>query len=156
MDISSTNKYPAGALSNFTPHPFVIDDIECNSMEGFLQGLKFKSPEMQVEVCKLVGRAAKRKGSKKNWQRTQTLYWKGVEMKRDSQEYQDLLDRAYDAMSKNTKFRKALLATGNAVLKHSIGKRDQSKTVLTIREFCSRLTKIRTRYIMEDRDLNGI
>jgi len=156
MDIGSGNTYPANALSNFSPHPFQIDGIECNSMEGFLQSLKFKSPEMQVEVCKLVGRAAKRKGSKKNWQRTQTLYWKGVEMKRDSQEYQDLLDRAYDAMSKNTKFRKALLATGNAVLKHSIGKRDQSKTVLTIREFCSRLTKIRTRYIMEDRDLNGI
>ena len=156
MDISSRNKYPAGALSNFTPHPFIIDDIECASMEGFLQGLKFKSPEMQAEVCKLVGRAAKSKGSKKNWQRTQTLYWKGTPIKRDSKEYQDLLDRAYDAMSLNTKFRKALLATGNAVLKHSIGNRNINKTVLTVREFCSRLTKIRDRYKMEDSDIGDI
>jgi len=37
MDVGSGSKYPAGALSNFSPHPFSIDDIECNSMEGFLQ-----------------------------------------------------------------------------------------------------------------------
>jgi hypothetical protein len=37
MDVGSGSKYPAEALSNFSPHPFSIDDIECNSMEGFLQ-----------------------------------------------------------------------------------------------------------------------
>lgn len=52
MDIGSQNSYPASALSNFAPHPFIIDGIECNSMEGFLQSLKFKNPEMQKEVCK--------------------------------------------------------------------------------------------------------
>ena len=45
MDIKSGNKYPSGALSNFAPHPFVLDGNEVNSMEGFLQGLKFKSRE---------------------------------------------------------------------------------------------------------------
>jgi predicted NAD-dependent protein-ADP-ribosyltransferase YbiA (DUF1768 family) len=37
MDIGSGAGYPASALSNFSPHPFEIDGITCNSMEGFLQ-----------------------------------------------------------------------------------------------------------------------
>ena len=143
MDIGSGSGFPSSALSNFAPHPFVIDGIECNSMEGFLQSLKFSNPEMQKEVCKLVGKAAKFKGKKKKWWRTQTLYWQGVEIPRDSQEYQDLLDRAFDALAQNSGFRAALLATGNSVLTHSIGKTKITETVLTRQEFCSRLTKIR-------------
>lgn len=112
-------------------------------MEGFLQSLKFSNPEMQKEVCKLVGKAAKFKGKKKKWWRTQTLYWQGAEISRDSQEYQDLLDRAFDALTQNNGFRAALLATGNSVLTHSIGKNKITETVLTRQEFCSRLTKIR-------------
>lgn len=36
MDIGSGNAYPANALSNFAPHPFEFDGVQCNSMEGFL------------------------------------------------------------------------------------------------------------------------
>lgn len=143
MDIGSGTGWPSAALSNFTPHPFIIDGVECASMEGFLQSLKFKEPDMQIEVCKLVGKAAKFKGKKKKWWRTQTLYWQGKGFKRDSQEYQDLLDRAFDALAQNTGFQKALLATGKATLTHSIGKSKEQETVLTKQEFCSRLTKIR-------------
>lgn len=145
MDIGSGSGWPSSALSNFAPHPFTIDGVECASMEGFLQSLKFKDPAMQVEVCKLVGKAAKFKGKKKKWWREQTLFWQGTELKRDSQEYQDLLDRAFDALSENTSFQKALLATKSATLTHSIGKSKQQETVLTKQEFCSRLTKIRER-----------
>ena len=143
MDIGSGSGFPSATLSNFAPHPFVIDGVECNSMEGFLQSLKFSNPEMQREVCKLVGKAAKFKGKKKKWWRTQTLYWQGTEILRDSQEYQDLLDRAFNALAQNGGFRAALLATGNSVLTHSIGKTKITETVLTRQEFCSRLTKIR-------------
>lgn len=143
MDIGSGSGWPAAALSNFAPHPFVIDGVACASMEGFLQSLKFKEPEMQKEVCKLVGKAAKFKGKKKKWWREQTLHWQGQKLKRDSQEYQDLLDKAFLALSKNTSFQKALLATGDATLTHSIGKNKQTETVLTKQEFCSRLMKIR-------------
>ena len=145
LDIGSGKDYPSNALSNFAPHPFVIDGVECNSMEGFLQSLKFKEPEMQKEVCKLVGKAAKFKGKKKKWWQDQTLYWQGVSYKRESQEYQDLLDRAYNELSKNESFQRALLATGNAILTHTIGKRKETETILTAREFCSRLTAIRQR-----------
>ena len=145
MNIGSSNGYPSGALSNFAPHPFVIDGVECNSMEGFLQSLKFSDPEVQKEICKLVGKAAKFKGKNKKWWKTQTLYWQGEPIERDSAEYQELLDRAYEALSKNTGFQKALLATGDAVLTHNIGKSKETETVLTRREFCNRLTKIRER-----------
>lgn len=145
MDIGSGHGYPADALSNFAPHPFVLDGIECNSMEGFLQSLKFSNPDMQREVCKLVGRAAKFKGKKKNWYAKQVLYWQGKEIPRDSDEYQMLLDRAYMAMAtQNRGFQCALLATQNAALTHSIGKTKINETVLTRSEFCSRLIKLRT------------
>ena len=143
MDIGSGNGYPNSALSNFAPHPFVIDGVECASMEGFLQSLKFESVDMQNYVCTLVGKAAKFKGKKKKWWQDQTLYWRSIPIKRDSDEYQQLLDRAYDALNENTGFKKALEATGNATLTHSIGKNNIRETVLTAREFCSRLMKLR-------------
>lgn len=143
MDVGSGTGYPSAALSNFAPHPFIMDGVPCNSMEGFLQSLKFKDPEMQKHVCQLVGKAAKFKGKKKKWRRTQKLYWQGVEYEREGEEYQLLLDRAFWALSQNEGFAKALLATGSATLTHSIGKTNKAETVLTRSEFCGRLTKIR-------------
>lgn len=149
MDIGSGKGYPSSSLSNFAPHKFIIDEVECNSMEGFLQSLKFKDIKMQKEVCKLVGKQAKFKGKKKPWYKEQKLYWQGKEYKRDSVEYQELLDRAYEELSKNEKFKRVLLYTGNAILNHSIGKIKQNETILTRQEFCSRLTKIRKRLQIE-------
>lgn len=144
MNITSTGKYPSNKLSNFAGHRFVIDEVECYSMEGFLQSLKFKSVEMQIEVCKLIGRAAKIKGSSKNWKKKQILYWQGKEYQRKSKDYQELLDKAYQAMFDQSEgFKKALKASIGSNLEHSIGKSKQSETVLTKSEFCSRLTKLR-------------
>lgn len=143
MDIGSGTGYPAGALSNFAPHPFVFDGVQCNSMEGFLQGLKFSNPDMQAYVCTLVGKAAKFKGKKKKWWRDQTLYWKGVPIARESEAYEVLIENAYNAMFLNDGFRRALAATGNATLTHSMGKNKPSETVLTEREFCRNLTRLR-------------
>jgi predicted NAD-dependent protein-ADP-ribosyltransferase YbiA (DUF1768 family) len=145
MEVGGNNKqYPGRNLSNFFPHPFTFRGIEVASMEGFLQGMKFKSPEMQREVFKLVGFAAKKKGKGKNWQQSQTLWYQGHPIPRRSQMYQDLLDEAYDSMyEQNAAFRKALEDTHDATLTHSIGRTSESETVLTIREFISRLNKLR-------------
>ena len=143
MDIGSGTGYPSANLSNFSPHVFTVDGIECNSMEGFLQSLKFQDPEMQKHVCTLVGKKAKFKGKKKKWWKNQTLYWKGEEIPRDAERYQELLDEAFNALAQNTSFQKALLATQNATLTHNIGKKKTSETVLTRQEFTSRLTRIR-------------
>lgn len=146
MDIGSGNGFPEAALSNFPPRPFVLDGVAIASMEGWLQSLKFDKPHVQEVVCALVGLAAKRRGQKRNkaWKSIQTLWWRGVAMKRDSQDFQDLLDRAYQAaFDQHEGFRKALAASGDAVLRHSIGKSKIADTVLTEREMCSRLTKLR-------------
>jgi predicted NAD-dependent protein-ADP-ribosyltransferase YbiA (DUF1768 family) len=145
MDIGLGAGYPASALSNFAPHPFVFDGVECASMEGFLQSLKFDKPHIQKEVCKLVGIRAKRRGQKRNkaWKRVQKLWWKGVEYDRHGRKYQELLDRAFNALAYNASFRRALLATGNSTLTHSIGKSRKSETVLTKHEFCFRLNWLR-------------
>ena len=143
MDIKSGCGYPAASLSNFAPHPFELDGVQIASMEGFLQSLKTSNPEMQKHVCTLVGYAAKKWGRNKNWQTRQVLYWQGKEYKRDSKDYQDLLDRAYFALAKNEGFRRALLATGDAELDHSIGRTNFRETVLTRNEFCNRLHRVR-------------
>ena len=149
MDIRSGAGFPASNLSNFSVHPFEIDGVLCNSMEGFLQSLKFKNPDMQAEVCKLYGKTAKFRGKNKKWWKTQKLYWRGVEYDRHSKEYQKLLDRAYYELGKNSSFKRALLATGNSNLTHSIGKKDPTRTILTEKEFVSRLMKLREMIIME-------
>lgn len=143
MDIKSGCGYPASSLSNFAPHPFELDGVQIASMEGFLQSLKTSNPEMQKYVCTLVGYAAKKWGRNKNWQTRQILHWQGNEYKRDSREYQDLLDRAYFALAKNEGFRRALIATGDAELDHSIGRTNFRETVLTRNEFCNRLHRLR-------------
>lgn len=143
MDIGSGTGYPSAALSNFSPHAFEIDGVQCASMEGFLQSLKYSNIEMQNHVCTLVGKQAKFKGKKKAWYRTQTLYWQGEEIDRHSDRYQELLDQAYLAMAQNSKFRKALIASGKSTFTHSMGNKDESRTVLTTREFCGRLTRLR-------------
>lgn len=146
MDIKSGCGYPAASLSNFSAHPFVLDGVPIASMEGLLQSLKFDKVHIQVEVCKLTGKEAKFRGKNRNkaWQQVQKLWWQGVAMDRKGDEYQAFLDHAYMTMAEQSNsFRRALLATQNAVLTHSIGRNKEAETVLTEREFCSRLMKIR-------------
>jgi hypothetical protein len=133
VDIGSNAGYPARNLSNFHGYRFVFDDVGCNSMEGLVQAFKHDKFHIQMEICKLVGLAAKRRGQRrnKNWKRVQRLWWKGVEYDRHGEEYQQLLDRAFDALAKNPEFRRSLLATGNVPLTHAIGKSNPHDTVLT-------------------------
>lgn len=145
IDIGSEQPYPAKELSNFNPYAFEVDGVPCASMEGFLQSLKFEDEQKQREMCLLWGGNAKKKGSKKNkrWKTAQTLHWKGQAMHRESQMYQELLDRAFNALATNEAFMQALLATGDEPLTHSYGRTEKKDTVLTIDEFCTRLDKIR-------------
>ena len=144
MDIRSTGKYPCNVLSNFHQRTFVFDHVLCGSIEGVLQSFKFKNEDMQRNVCTLVGATAKATGYGKKWWVKQELYWKGEVYKRDSEDYQKLLDRLYQSVyDQCPKFRKALSDTGKGKLTHSMGHRKKSETVLTKQEFCSRLTKLR-------------
>lgn len=143
IDIHSRNDYPSNQLSNFYPHIFIIDGINCGSMEGFLQSLKFKNIEEQIRVCSLSKYSANKAGQKQDWKTSQKLYWLGNTYERSSEEYQILLTRAFDSLSKNPNFCKALLNTGESKLIHSIGKNNIEETILTEDEFCRQLTRLR-------------
>ncbi|WKZ28623.1 MAG: hypothetical protein QY323_03730 [Patescibacteria group bacterium] len=145
LDIHSKGAYPSSELSNFAAHGFSIDGVDCASMEGFLQSLKEPDPEVQRMICKLVGGEAKRRGEKLNLARlpSDPLHWQGQVIDRRSQSYQQLLDRAYAELAKSGSFQKALAATGEALLVHSIGKKLPEDTILTETELCSRLLRIR-------------
>lgn len=127
IDIHSKGKYPSCALSNFAEHEFYIDNIKCSSMEDFLQLLKFKSIKKQQQVCLLPGKDAKNSTrytiAQLIWRITHNLYWKGKRISRFSDEYQKLLDRAYNELSKNTAFIAALENTARKELVHLIGKK---------------------------------
>lgn len=151
MNIGSKSGWPSSALSNFAPHPFTFRGVDCNSMEGLLQSLKFDKPHIQIEVCKMVGLAAKYRGKARNkaWKRKQCLWWQGLEIPRHSVYYQDFLTEAFDELSKNEGFAGALLATNNSVLTHSLGCNSESDTVLTEREFCGQLHRVRTKLVKQ-------
>ncbi|MBQ0058000.1 MAG: hypothetical protein KBT20_10135 [Bacteroidales bacterium] len=143
IDISSTSKYPSGYLSNFTPYTFTFRGIEFTSMESLLQGLKFEGVETQNSVFQRVGVKAKLRGKKRKWYLNQTLYWQGIPMKRDSEEYKNIVREAFYALAENIDFQQTLLATGNKRLYHTMGKSDPTLTILTEDEFCEILTNLR-------------
>lgn len=151
MDIGSNNKGVASRLSNFTARSFIFDGIQCNSMEGLLQSFKFENVDIQEHVCTLVGFSAKSRGRKRNkaWKSSQTLWWKGTPYPRKSKEYKKLIERAYDALFENEKFKSDLLSTGKAVFTHSIGNNKKSETVLTESEFCRQLHRLRDKICKE-------
>lgn len=143
IDIYSKGEYPANVLSNFYSNDFTFDGVEISSMEGFLQSLKFKNAKKQVKVCALSGKNAKAAGSKKFlWKLTGNLYWKGKRYKRKSAEFDELRLNAYKAMMNNDDFRAALTAAKGKTLKHSIGKHDKRKTILTEEEFIEYLNEL--------------
>lgn len=143
VDVWSTKPYPASVLSNLYPNGFVIDGVKCGSMEGFLQSLKYSDSQLQKEICVLSGKDAKEKSST-DWQATQTVYWQGKSIGRQSPEFQTLLSRAYQSLyQQNETFRTALNSTRGKRLYHTRGLSDPQKTILTEPEFCNLLMEIR-------------
>lgn len=143
IDIWSKSKYPAYVLSNLYDSIFIFDDVECHSMEGFLQSLKYQDEGKQRQICKLKGMDAKRM-SLSNWQRDQIVWWKGKPINRQSDVFMKLITEAYTALfQQNQYFRDALLSTKGKRLLHSRGKKDPHETILTEQEFCAILTELR-------------
>lgn len=147
IDIGSKKDFPSGTLSNFTESHFVLDNKQINSMEGFLQALKTPDIKEQEETCKLIGYQAKKMGNlykqRENYN-PQIAYWNGKTYNRESKSFDRLIKRAYKAKYEaDPLFRKALKATQNYTLTHTIGKQSKKETILTEQEFIDILTNLR-------------
>ncbi len=153
IDIWSHSDYPSQVLSNLCSNPFTFDGVQCGSMEGFLQSLKQQDSNKQRQICAMKGRNAKR-ATTARWQADQIVWWKGIAIDRQSEDFQQLLRHAYQAMfDQSERFRTALMATRGMKLYHSRGKSDPFKTILTEQEFCQILTDLRDNYDRRDKGL---
>lgn len=154
LDIRSNGMYPSGVLSNLCSNAFRLDGVLCNSMEGFLQSLKYPDPDKQRQICQLKGGNA-RKRSVSSWQTDQIVWWRGEAIDRQGDDYQILLRRAYQALfDQNERFRAALMATRGVTLTHTTGETDPFKTIITASELCQILTEIRDAYDRRDKHLS--
>lgn len=148
IDISSRSKVEIEKyLSNFAHRPFVLEDVHCVSMEGFLQSIKFQDVAEQRYVASKWGYEAFKHGQTGNiWKKDQILWWLGDPYDRISLDYVELITRAYDAQfDQNIDFQNALKSTVGFQLRHSMGKSDPCDTVLTEAEYIHQLERLRWR-----------
>jgi hypothetical protein len=146
IDIDTKSESELGRrLSNFRVGGFTFGGVECRSLESILQAFKFKDIEYQKKMCSRNGFHAWQYGHQGNsWKKEQILWWNGIAYKRESKEYQELLDRLYnECYSQNKEARETLIKTRDAKLTHKRGKTDMKDTVLTAGEFIYRLVRIR-------------
>ena len=150
FDICYFHKYPFNVLCNFSPANFWFNGVHVASMEGFIQSLKCPDAETQREICLTIADEAKEMGRRYERDGTfdgRTLYWQGRRFDRRSEEYQALLQAAYEARwLGDPEFRDVLQITNGYKLTHKIGKKDLKETVLTEDEFIRHLDILRDRH----------
>ena len=146
IDINSSASGPVGRLSNYTERHFTLDGVECRSLEGALQSLKCPNQERQCEICRLVGGRASKAGRAFDWEWNQLLYWHGRTYPRQSDDYQRLISRIYDAaFEQDVSFREDLSAMKGKKISHRMGRTDPSQTILTRNEFIAQLERLMAR-----------
>ena len=147
INIGYNFKYSlAKCLSNLYPISFKFRGKKVASIEGVLQGIKYKDKKMQNAVLKYYGLDAyhTRGANTANfWGNSGILYWQGKPINRHSEEYQLFLDELYIAATKNPIYKSALLATEDKYLLHHIGNTNPQETVLTREEYEQRLNTLR-------------
>lgn len=98
------------ALSNLFPYEFVFDGKHLSSLETFFQGIKIKDKEVQDYVFSYNGLDSNsiKVASDFDWIETGIIYWQGRQVKRDSDEYIDLVDELYISAIQNPLYRNIL------------------------------------------------
>ncbi len=124
------------ALSNLFPYKFIFREQQLQCIESFFQGIKFKDGETQRHVFQYAGLDSNtiQIASDYDWRETGYIYWQGKAIKRDSLDYENLIDEVYISAIQNPLYRQVLKKTDRYIL-HSIGEKEKSKTVFTRYEF---------------------
>lgn len=123
-------------LSNLFPYKFKYKGYTLNSIENFFQGIKFKDKRLQKKVFTYSGKEALvlEKATPYNWQETGIVYWRAHPIKRESQEYDDMLDELYISAIQNEFYRNVIKNCPLPII-HSIGEESKKETVFTRYEF---------------------
>lgn len=133
-------------LSNLYPMEFEFRGKIVKSIEGVLQGIKYKDIETQNLVFNYFGLDAYHTRACNEidfWGNEGVLYWQGEPIDRNSEEYQLFIDELYVSAVRNPLYKRALLSTGEKYLLHHIGKNNPNETVLTRFEYENRLNCLR-------------
>lgn len=146
IDISFKSKGIAKALSNLCPYPFEFDGVKCASMESFIQSLRVKDVNMQIDVCSKSGPFCYSiRDLLGDWRETKSVYWQGKPIFRESNQYFMLLTKAYEALLEASPiFYNALKQVKENEWKiiHSIGCTNSSETLLTPNEYMTILNHL--------------
>ena len=123
-------------LSNLFPYNFTFYNCEFGSIEGFFQGIKYKDINLQKQVFKYSGKdaVALKDATDYDWTITGNIYFLGKEIKRDSKEYDDLINELYISAMQNKLYRTALKKCPLPII-HPIGKTSKKETTFTRYEF---------------------
>jgi predicted NAD-dependent protein-ADP-ribosyltransferase YbiA (DUF1768 family) len=110
---------PLQLLSNLAATPFQLDGRPYASVEGFWQGLKFRSPRDRARIAQLVGHEARNAG--KTAPQSHVLGYEGQEVHIGTHEHWALMERALRAkFTQCAEARAALLSTGTQLLEHRV------------------------------------
>ena len=146
IDIGYKAKGIQKALSNFCPYPFKFSGLDCASMESFIQSLKVnKGIVVQKDICSKPGPFCYSiREMLPDWRKDQIVYWCEKPYIRRSDDYTELLRRAYFSLyNQSPLFRYALKESKPYRLIHSIGSTDKTETLLTPDEYISILDWLR-------------
>lgn len=126
----------AKVLSNLFPYEFEFKGKKLKSIEAFFQGIKFKDIIMQDYVLKYSGLDSNniKIASDYDWKEEGMIYWQGKPIKRDSKEYDNLIDELYISAIQNPLYRNVLKKCEKDII-HAIGSTEKSETVFTRYEF---------------------
>ena len=123
-------------LSNLFPYEFKFRGKKLASIENFFQGIKFKDKKIQNYVFKYYGTQAVhvKAASDYNWKENGIIYWQGKPIKRNSLEYDLLINELYISAIQNPIYR-GVLRNCNKDIIHSIGEVQKENTTFTRYEF---------------------
>lgn len=123
-------------LSNLFPYNFKFKGKKLSSIETFFQGIKFKDRKIQNHVFIYYGTQAVhvKASTPYDWKYTGEIYWQGKAIKRDSKEYDLLVDELYISAIQNPIYRNILSLCTKDII-HSIGENTKKDTTFTRYEF---------------------
>ncbi len=124
------------ALSNLFPYEFTFKDKKLSSIETFFQGIKIKDKDVQDLAFRYSGIDSNtiKAASDFNWKEMGIVFWQGEPIKRDSKEYNELVDELYISAIQNPLYRNVLKNVDRPII-HSIGEINKEETVFTRYEF---------------------